>query len=344
MAMAPSDEAMVTALNTPSVSCSPELRFMPKMPLMVVTMAMAHVSAVRMRSVEMSWLRCWSSLMFTRSSVSLMYSLSVCSRLYVLSKCMKYASSNISTSATSFSTMDELVLTLDTMDLTLARPRCGVSGESPIISCMGWSRSISARSRSRSRLAVRLRSCMSSSSSRNFSTTSRTVSTRVVRRTSLFLMRRTRSRLGLVTLVASPSSAGYAVDSSSVVSTRYTDASSSRHASSARSSNGSCALSDTPAPAPPSPAAPAAAAAARDMGAAPPTDPAAAFCRSPMEANDLEAASPPGRVSRVLSSSMNFCVFWSSWFTTSTESTVMMALMCSRLTTMDWSRHRMADG
>mmetsp|Transcript_10962 Transcript_10962/g.26957 ORF Transcript_10962/g.26957 Transcript_10962/m.26957 type:complete len:289 (-) Transcript_10962:445-1311(-) len=59
------------------------------------------------RSHEMRRLRCASSLMFTRSSVSSMYSPRVLSRLYTLSMCMKYASSNISTSAISSFMMDE---------------------------------------------------------------------------------------------------------------------------------------------------------------------------------------------------------------------------------------------
>lgn len=60
------------------LSLYPALRTLHAAPSPTVIMASAVVKEVRMRSMLISWLRCWSSWMVTRSSVSLMYSCTVC--------------------------------------------------------------------------------------------------------------------------------------------------------------------------------------------------------------------------------------------------------------------------
>mmetsp|Transcript_368 Transcript_368/g.954 ORF Transcript_368/g.954 Transcript_368/m.954 type:complete len:391 (+) Transcript_368:2624-3796(+) len=295
------------------------------------SMVMTEVSTM---SAAMMALRLVSSPVFTKSSVSCTYCSSVTSRLYVVSRCIWYASSNMATSATSASPVelrDEseeeeeeeeppgLPPRLTCLERPRLRepgvPRCSTSRRSPC--------SVAARENS---MAVRLSLCMSSSSCRNFSSTSLVLSTRVVSRVSRFLERRTSSRSGAWMRRVSFSSAGITTPSTSRASPSSRCTTVSRHTSSTLSSN------DSP------------------TGAwAPPVCCATWVRRMSLMRDspgyDMTLPTCSGLGSLSLSSAIRPCAASSSGLTTSTYSSVMMHFAASpSCTTMARSRSRMAGG
>mmetsp|Transcript_20524 Transcript_20524/g.44910 ORF Transcript_20524/g.44910 Transcript_20524/m.44910 type:complete len:337 (-) Transcript_20524:769-1779(-) len=332
---------MAIMLNAFSSTCSQAgTMFILKMPASVVMRPSATMFEVSSRSAVMSSLRFWSRPVLTRSSVSLMYSSRVCSLLRVCSRCMSYASSNISTSATSASSWllkeDPLLLLLLLLllgppsrplfakgvfwclgrvdvseSLVLSRARrpasssppddqlrgrppsragppavgpptpggsraptrllfsgrdCGRCGGSPLpggpppaepgarplgSGCLAPAPAAatataallpscsSSLARRESSSAVRLRRCMSSSSSRNFSRTSWIDSTRVFNLTSLFFTRLTASRSDIWIFLVRPSRAGRASRSSSEAAPSSSVTTLSKQISRALSSKGS---------------------------------------------------------------------------------------------------------